>query len=79
MAGGCSDDDLVRPAVEAAVDEVDVPSGHFPNLVAAFAGAASIGECGESAVGVRLMWSMCGWVLRRRDHGRFGRAAGSLG
>jgi hypothetical protein len=42
----------VRSAVEAAVDEGDVPSGHFADLVAAFAGAASICEGGESAVGV---------------------------
>ena len=52
MPGRCGDDDLVRPALEAAVDEGEVPSGHFANLVAAFACAASIGECGESAVGV---------------------------
>jgi hypothetical protein len=52
VAGGCDDVDGVRPAVEAAVDERDVPSGHFPNLVAAFALAASICECGESAIGV---------------------------
>jgi hypothetical protein len=38
--------------VEAAVDEGEVPSGHFSDLVAAFALAAPIGECGESAVGV---------------------------
>jgi hypothetical protein len=51
MPGWCGDVDGVRPAVEAAVDEGDVPSGHFPNLVAAFARAASICECGETAIG----------------------------
>ena len=52
VAGGCGDDDFVWSAVEAAVDEGEVPAGHFSNLVAAFALTASIGEGGESAVGV---------------------------
>jgi hypothetical protein len=52
VSGGCGDVDRVRPAVESAVDEGDVPSGHFANLVPAFARAASICECGESAFGV---------------------------
>ncbi len=52
MAGGCGDDDFVWSAVEAAVDEFEVPAGHFADLVAAFALAAAIGEGGESTVGV---------------------------
>jgi hypothetical protein len=61
MPGGCGDVDGVRPAVKAAVDEGDVPSVHFPNLVAAFAGAASIRECGETAIGVSIE-QMFEWV-----------------
>jgi hypothetical protein len=40
--------DGVRSAVAAAVDEGDVPAGHFSDVVAAFAGAASIDVGGES-------------------------------
>jgi len=52
VAGGCGDDDFVWSAVEAAVDEGEVPAGHFANLVASFALAASVDVGGESAVGV---------------------------
>src|SRR5688500_10099750 len=52
VAGGCGDDDLVRPGVEAAVDEFDVPAGHFADQVAALAFAASILQCGCSVVAV---------------------------
>ena len=50
VAGGCGDDDLVRAAGEAAVDDVDVPAGHFADDVAAGAFAASIAERGGSVV-----------------------------
>jgi hypothetical protein len=53
VAGGCSDDDdLVWSAVEAAIDELDLPAGHFAGLVAAGADAASVAVAGGSAVGV---------------------------
>jgi hypothetical protein len=52
VAGGCGDDDLVRQDGEAAVDDFELPSRHLTDEVAAFAGAASICECGQSAVGV---------------------------
>ena len=52
MAGGCGDDDFVWSAVEAAVDDFDMPAGHFSDLVAAFALAAAIDVGGGSAVGV---------------------------
>ena len=52
MAGGCSDDDLVRSGVEAAVNEVDAPARHFSDKVAAGACAAAILKRGSSAVAV---------------------------
>ena len=52
MAGGCGDDDLVWPAVEAAIYELDVPAGHFADQVASGAGAASVAVAGGSTVGV---------------------------
>ena len=58
MAGGCGDLDGVRCAAEAAVDEVDAPSGHVANVVAAFAGAASVGIDSDSAISGGVMWSM---------------------
>jgi hypothetical protein len=39
-------------APEAAVHQVNTPAGHFADEVAAFARAASICECGETAIGV---------------------------
>jgi hypothetical protein len=42
----------VRSAEEAAVDEGDVPSGHFSNLVTAFTLAAAINEGGQTALGM---------------------------
>jgi hypothetical protein len=33
VAGGCGDDDLVWSAVEAAIDELDLPAGHFADLL----------------------------------------------
>ena len=52
MAGGCGDDDLVRLALVGAFGGCDPPAGHFPNVVAAGADAASVGEGGGSAVAV---------------------------
>ena len=52
MTGGCANDDLVRPAVEATVDELDTPAGHFADEIAAGAFAASILKCGGSAIAV---------------------------
>jgi hypothetical protein len=52
VAGGRGNDDLVRPAVEAAVNDFDVPSRHFADEVAAGAGASSVDVGGQSAVGV---------------------------
>jgi hypothetical protein len=52
VAGGCANDDLVRPAVEATVDELDTPAGHFADEVAAGAFAESILKCGGSAIAV---------------------------
>jgi hypothetical protein len=44
--------DRVGIAAEAAVRQVNTPAGHFADEVAAFARAASIYECGETAIGV---------------------------
>jgi hypothetical protein len=52
VAGGCGDDDLVRPDAESAVHQLEVPAGHFADEVAAFAGAAAVLPDGGSAVGV---------------------------
>ena len=43
MAGGRRDDDLVWSIVEAIVDHVDMPAGHFAGVVASCAGTAAIG------------------------------------
>ena len=52
MAGGCSDDDLVRLALVSAVGGSDPPARHFSNEVAAGADAAPDAEGGGSAVAV---------------------------
>src|SRR4029453_1456452 len=52
VAGRCGDDDLVRQDGEATVDGFEVPSRRFANLVAAFALAASMRECGETVIDV---------------------------
>jgi len=49
---GCGDVNGVRPAVEAAIDEGDVPAGHLPYIVAALAGAAGVFQCGGAVVAV---------------------------
>jgi hypothetical protein len=52
VAGGCGDDDLVRRAMEAAIDETDVPARHFADEVASGTRAASVSKAGGSAVAV---------------------------
>ena len=52
MSCGCGDVNGVRPAVEAAIDEGDVPAGHLPYIVAALAGAAAVFQCGGAVVAV---------------------------
>ena len=52
MSCGCGDVNGVRPAVEAAIDEGDVPAGHLPYIVAALAGAAGVFQCGGAVVAV---------------------------
>ena len=53
MAGGCGDVDGVGVvAEESGIDDVDVPAWHFPDVVAAFAGAAALLQDGGAAVGV---------------------------
>jgi hypothetical protein len=47
---GCGDVDGVRPTVEAAIYEADVPAGYFSYVVAAFAGAAAVFQDGWPAV-----------------------------
>jgi hypothetical protein len=52
VAGGCGDVDGVALVEEPGVDDVDVPAGHFADLVAAGAGAAPVFQGGGSAVAV---------------------------
>jgi hypothetical protein len=52
VAGGCGDDHGVGFVEVFGVDEGDLPSRHFPGMVAAFTSSAAIHIAGASAVGV---------------------------
>ena len=77
MSCGCGDVNGVRPAVEAAIDEGDVPAGHLPYIVAALAGAAAVFQCGGAVVGAaddvikmsdrRLTVGVCAGLVAESD------------